>query len=427
MNPPFTRDSLRHDQFSREEELALKSREKVLFAEQSVHLSSNGNAFLVLADHIAKIEDGTVASVLPLVTATNVSALGIRKFLAKKFHVETIITSHDPARSYFSENTAISEMLLICRRWNDTTRKPATKFINLYENPASPTEALGLAQDIIQNNVAGLKGTIQLWNSDRMPAGNWGAVQFLSPYLCEGFQSLKAGQYFETTEMGQIAEIGPDGRGLRGMFVRSEVPNHRAMTALWDHKTDHTQSMSAAHDTYITAKPGKTKQANALWEKRGTLLLAARARLNTTRLVSVRLPQRALGSAWVPCKPFGKDENTEKAICVYLNSTVGALAILGNRSIRDLSYSQFSMDDLRRIPVPDFTALGEAKVNALASVYDQLCKWILLPLPQIMEDETRKALDAVVVAALDLDTETVATIRHELSREPSVTGKPYEV
>lgn len=427
MNPPFTRDSLRHDQFSREEELALKSREKELFAEQPVHLSGNSGPFLVLANHIAKLEGGNVASVLPLVTATNASTLEIRQFLAKQFHVETIITSHDPARSYFSENTAISEMLLICRRWIDSAEKPPTKVINLYENPASPTEALGLAQDIMQNNVANIKGTVQLWNSDRMPAGNWGAVQFLSPYLCEGFQSLKAGRFFDMTELGQITEIGPAGQAVRGIFDRSEVPDQRAMVALWDHKTDITQTMSAAHDTYITAKPGKAKQAKALWQQRGTLLLAARARLNTTRLVSVRLPQRVLGSAWVPCKPFGKDVNTEKAICVYLNSTVGALAILGNRSIRDLSYSQFSMDDLRRIPVPNFEALGEAKVNALASVYDQLCKRILLPLPQIMEDETRQALDRAVVSALGISDEIVANIRRELSHEPSVTGKPYEV
>ena len=427
MNPPFTRDSLRHDQFSREEELALKSREKELFAEQPVHLSSNGNAFLVLADHIARIEGGIVASVLPLVTATNVSAIGIRKFLAKQFHVETIITSHDPARSYFSENTSISEMLLICRRWNDIAEKPATKVVNLYENPESPTAALGLAQDIIQNRVASVKGTIQLWNSDRMPAGNWGAVQFLSPYLCEGFQSLKAGRFFDMTELGQIAEIGPAGQAVRGIFDRSVVPDQRAMVALWDHKTDITQTMSAAHDTYISAKPGKARQAKALWEQRGTLLLAARARLNTTRLVSVRLPQRALGSAWVPCKPFGKDENSEKAICVYLNSTVGALAILGNRSIRDLSYSQFSMDDLRRIPVPDFAALSEAQVMQLAATYDALCNFTLLPLPQIMEDETRQALDRAAVSALGISAEVIANIRRELSREPSVTGKPYAV
>ncbi len=116
MNPPFTRDSLRHDQFDRDDELLMKEREKELFAGQPVHLSSNGNAFLVLAEHIANSKNGAVAAILPLVTATNASALGIRKFLAKQAHVETIVTSHDPTRIYFSENTSIGEMLLICRR-----------------------------------------------------------------------------------------------------------------------------------------------------------------------------------------------------------------------------------------------------------------------------------------------------------------------
>ena len=110
MNPPFTRDSLRHDQFSRADEKKLKAREKELFADQPVHLSSNGNAFMVLAERIAKSQNGVVAAILPLVTATNASALGIRKFLAENFHVDTIVTSHDPTRIYFSENTSIGEM-----------------------------------------------------------------------------------------------------------------------------------------------------------------------------------------------------------------------------------------------------------------------------------------------------------------------------
>ncbi len=71
MNPPYTRDSLRHDQFTPAEELKLKAREKELFANTPVHLSSNGNAFLVLADYINKADTGTIAAVAPLVTATN--------------------------------------------------------------------------------------------------------------------------------------------------------------------------------------------------------------------------------------------------------------------------------------------------------------------------------------------------------------------
>ncbi len=85
------------------------------------------------------------------------------------------------------------------------------------------------------------------------------------------------------------------------------------------------------------------------------------------------------------------------------------------------------MDDLRRIPVPDFNALSQSQVTALATAFDTLCNFTLLPLPRIMEDETRGALDRVVTDALDIMPEVVANIRRELSREPSITGKPYEV
>lgn len=425
MNPPFTRSDLRHDQFSKREEKMLKAREKEIFAGQPVHLSSNGNAFLVLANRLAKAQSSTIASILPLVTATNISALGIRQYLAERFYVETIITSHDLSRTYFSENTNIGEMLLVCRRWPKGMDKPATRVVNLYENPATPAEAIAVAQDIIDGNRDKIKGSVQAWPAERIAEGDWGAVQFLSPYLCQKFVELRQGRFFRTRPLRLLAEIGPDGVGTRTMFNRSEVPDEHAMEALWDHKTDVTQKMSAQTDTYIIPKPGKKRQANALWDQRGTLLLAMRARLNTVRAVSVRLNQRALGSAWVPCKPFA-DVSIEKAICVYLNSTIGILAILGNRSIKHLSYSRFSMDGLRRIPVPDFVKMDEAKVKMMAAAYDDLCDSVLLPLPQMNECEIRKTVDQAVVAALGIDGELAAAIRRELTREPSITGRRYE-
>ena len=128
MNPPFTRDSLRHDQFDAATERRIKAREKRLFANKPVHLSSNGNAFLILADYINKADTGAIAAVLPLVTATNASALDIRRHLGDRYLIETIVTSHDPERIYFSENTSIGEMLLVCRRWPyDKGPKPTTK------------------------------------------------------------------------------------------------------------------------------------------------------------------------------------------------------------------------------------------------------------------------------------------------------------
>ena len=430
MNPPFTRDSLRHDQFSREDELKLKAREKELFADLPTHLSGNSGSFLLLADSIAKSQTGTVASILPSVIATNASGLEIRKYLAKKFYIETILTSHDPTRIYFSENTSIGEMLLVCRRPSTcrTAPPPRTppKIVNLYENPATPAAALGVARDIVEGNTENIKGTVQAWPHSRIAEGNWGGVQFLSPFLCETFSKIRNGELYLTQQLGQFAFLIRTG----DPFKRSDLPNESSMRALWYHKTNVTQSMLGQTDTYITPKTGHGKRAANIWDQRGTFFLAKRARLNTVRVFGVRLEERAVGMAWVPCTPILNEFDKisiEKVLCLYINSSIGFLSVLGGRTNKVPSYPQWSMDDLRRIPVPDFSALSASQIAALAATYDALCNFTLLPLPQLNEDETRKALDRSVASALDINPEIIAAIRRELAREPSVTGKPYEV
>ncbi len=434
MNPPFTRDSLRHDQFSRTQELALKEREKQLFSKVeggTIHRSHNGGGFLLLADFIAKSKNGAIAVVLPLVGATNYSTMSIRRHLADKFHIETIVTSHDPSRIYFSENTNIGEMLLICRRWQEGGEKPATKVVNLYENPATPAEALATAHNIIAGDREHLRGTVQDWSAERVAAGDWGAVQFLSPYLCEQFIELRQGKSFASRQLGLLTEIGPAGQGVRGILDRSELPDKNAMVALWYHKTDITQKMSAHTDTYIIPKPGRDKQAANLWAKRGRLMLPFRIFLPTIRCMSVYLNENALGSLWIPCKPksnvssvFGQ-QTLEKALCVYFNSSIGILAMLGDRTNKKPTYPQLSMDDLRRIPVPDFNAMDREQVASMASIYDALSEMAFLPLPQMKECATRKALDRAIAPLLGIGEELVAKIRSELIREPSITGRRY--
>ena len=65
MNPPFTRDSLRYDQFDQATELKIKAREMELLANTPVHLSHSGGAFLYLSDIMIKGDSGTLAAVLP--------------------------------------------------------------------------------------------------------------------------------------------------------------------------------------------------------------------------------------------------------------------------------------------------------------------------------------------------------------------------
>ena len=427
MNPPFTQHDLRYQQFTDDEKWTMRDREKRLFSKKPVHLSSQGNAFLVLADYICRSNAGAIAAVLPTATATHTTSLEIRRFLARNNHVETIITSHDPERIYFSENTTIGEMLLVCRRWPDKSKpKPPTRVVNLARNPETAADAFNVAKSIENDTVAiSGYGTVQQWPAARIAEGDWGAVQFLSPNLCRRFTDLKSSKLFPTAPLGKCAQWGS--ANIRLTFSRSPMPDEGGMLALWDHKTDLIQSMATSTDTDIIPKPGKERQAKNLWEQRGTLMLPTRLFLKTTRVLSVRLNTPALGSAWVPCKPKAagmEAETLEKALCAYLNSSIGILASLGDRSNKKPTYPQFSMSDLSKIPVPDFTAIDGA-VDRLAEAYDAHAKDALLPLPRMNDCPTRRALDDAVVEALGVDAETMAAVRRSLAAEPSITGRRY--
>ncbi len=192
MNPPYTRASLRHQQFTVAENQMLKQREKDLFDSHefgaSVSRSGTSTQFLVLADQLIDSTSGTLAVVLPSVIPTAPSGQGIRKFLAARYHVEMVISSHDPERIYMSENTNIGEILLLCRRWNAGDAKPPTAFVNLGRNPSTAPEALALRDQII----AGESDTFTLQHVEPsvIESGDWTAMNFFSPFLVGAYQQI---------------------------------------------------------------------------------------------------------------------------------------------------------------------------------------------------------------------------------------------
>ncbi len=429
MNPPFTRDSLRHDQFSRAEEQAIKRREKAVMEGQpyreAARLSGSANAFMVLGDQILREDGGTLAVVLPTVMATNPAASQTRRYLAQRFHIDTIVSSHDPDRIFFSENTSIGEILLVCRRWSAEGPKPATRVINLARNPATPLEAVDTAARIERIGESGETVshdfTVQHVEAERIERGDWFAVNFLSPFLVDAYRTLSERNPMSvpSVPLGQLAEIGPEGRRIRDSYTNSDMPTASGRRALWYHKTDVTRSMMAQTDVYIEPKEAKRHLADIYWEQRSSMLLPHRLRLNLARVIAVTLPEPAVGSIWTPCRPH--DTGIIKVLCLYLNSTPGLLSLLGARDNRVPSYPSFSLDTLRSLPVPNFAELGDAERDLLGGWFDWLANQTLLPFPKMHEDPVRRQIDDAVSQALGLDPEWVATLRRELAREPSVT------
>ena len=239
MNPPFTRADLRHDQFSHADELAIKREEKKLLAVtrsagerdptrhlawRAARLSGSANVFMVLADSMTRSDSGILAVVLPTVMATNPAASETRNYLAHRFHIETIVVSHDPQRIHFSENTSIGEVLLVCRRWDRGEPKPPTRVVNLARNPETPVEALDTATRIERLTKAGDRVshdlTIQWVDADRIALGDWYAVNFLSPFLMDAYRTLTEANpgAVPAVPLSHLAEIGPEGRRGAGFL-----------------------------------------------------------------------------------------------------------------------------------------------------------------------------------------------------------------
>ena len=424
MNPPFTRDSLRHDQFTAEEEQAIKDREKEMLEryEGAARLSGSANAFLVLGEKMAG-GTNTLAVVLPSAIATNPAAIETRHYLAARLHIDTIVSSHDPRRIFFSENTKIGEILLVCRRLDADVPRPPTRVVNLAVNPATAYEGLALAHRLERDDA---DGTVQWIDAERIARGDWAAINFLSPWLVEAYRDLATGKLGTVMcNLSEIADVGPAGQRIRDSYRRSALPTLSGRRALWYHKTDVTTSMRARVDSYIEPKPEKRHLADSYWTQRSRLLLPQKMRLNTARVCATVLDERVVGSLWEPCRPHDDAPEALAALGLWCNSSPGFLALLGSRDNRVLSYPSFSLDALRSVPVPDFRALGEGPRDALAAAFERLKDEPLAPFPQMDEDPVRLAIDEAVTDALGLDPEWVAGIRRELAREPSVTNKRW--
>ena len=180
--------------------------------------------------------------------------------------------------------------------------------------------------------------------------------------------------------------------------------------------------MGAEADVYIYLKESKHHLADKYWQLRSRLLLPHRLWLPLARVSTVMLAEKVLGSIWTPCRPHNPE--IEKAVCLYFNSTPGLLSLLGARDNRKPSYPSFSLDTLRALSVPDFTALDPENLVQLNKTFDKLRHAKLKPLPEMDDDYIRRLIDDSVVKELGLDADWIGRIRRGLALEPSVTNSP---
>ena len=454
MNPPFTRDSLRYDHLSSIDEPKVKAREDELFKDKSSTRSHPGGMFFLLAKKLLGEKGDTLAFVSPLTGATNPSTRLVWNELWDSFYLEYCVCSHDPLHYgfAFSENTRISEMLCVLRRKNAGEDPPDAKIVKLSSNPSRSPAAYKAAESIIKGETDNFDGQIIEWEQKKIAIGDWSPVRFYSEYLvkCQTkwFTAREEGKpLFEPLENAAI--VGPAGQAIRGIFTLEETPHPNGYEGVWFndqsappdrkrgkaadaakwHEAPTKIKMEVQPDGAIHPRPRKDANAAKVWTEAGTLLIPNKPRLSSFKTNAIRTETPTLGSAWVPVKKITalrseNTENWEKAICVYLNSTLGILATFTQSDPHSLGRHRMSITGQKKIPIPKLT---ENQIAQLAKTYDQIKD---APLDRLRNPQCpiRKTLDEAITEILstqEITKQEVAQARRHLAAEPGVTGNRH--
>jgi len=447
MNPPFVRSvggnllfgSLPDERGALQAEL--KRRIKKIDASATAGL---GAVFVAMADE--KLEEGgRLAFVLPHAVSSGEAWAETRQLIAKGYHLETVISSHDAARPNFSENTDLSEILFIARKLKAKEPAGETTYVSLWKNPTSIHEALDLAGRIeatesgIIQSISGSRGEIF-----RLPAAqgteNWHGALFSRGALAQAFLSLVKGRIelpgqkratIHVCPVEKLGEIGPDQRRIHEAFDLSlDAPS--LYPAFWDHKADIVRSLRQAPNAwlhpratprYADRKPTAdyAEYPFHLWNMSADILLAERLRTNTHRLLAVGLDRPVLGNTWWAFKTALPDPQ-KKALLLWLNSTPGLLLFYGRRVVTQGPWAKMKKPAWTAMPVLDVRRLSAKPLAALAAAFDEAAGQDLQALSQLTSDPVRKAMDEALSTALHLPD--LAPWREMLGQEPGLTGKP---
>ena len=175
---------------------------------------------------------------------------------------------------------------------------------------------------------------------------------------------------FTSTRLGDVASTGQPPQGIRDIFTASDNADRHERHSRWGHNTNEVRSMHGELNKYLIEKKGKEKKAESIWDNDCTYLqITERVRLNTVRVFAVNINEQSIGTSWHSVKPLdGDDKKWSKAMSVYLNSTLGVVALLGIRTPRIMSYPHFGVEDIRSIPVPK---LSKGKISNLVKIYEK--------------------------------------------------------
>lgn len=453
MNPPFTRSVGGNLLFGSlpDDRDALQAALRRQVASNDVHASTTaglGSVFIAVADRRLAYK-GRLAFVLPAAIVSGEAWSISRQLIADRYHLESVIASHDAERPNFSENTNLSEVLFISRKLSSGEKPGQTTYINLWRNPRTIHEAIDLANRIEHlkgsavsvegigvTSVHGLSGKLGEIVSAPAPRerGNWTGALFAQTDLIRTSFLLYRGiirmpgdgtdYRIPICSLSALGELGYDRRDIHDAF-ETAPGDWTPYPAFWGHIGRKVRTIAQEPNNNLAARTEaangrRLKSAPAVWQKAGRILLAERIRFNTHRCMALGFPKPLLGNTWWSVRTEGLSERAIKALLLWFNGSLAILLYFSRRVVTEGAFVSMKKPGWSSMPVLDVRSLDDDQLDALETAYDELSDQELMPLAQLDKDRTRGCIDTALCGVLDLPG--LSSIRELLTREPGVSA-----
>ena len=357
MNPPFNRSVGSNLLFGSLPDIYRKKAQKLLKSIVSKSgIEANitaglGSVFVAIADKYLKSE-GRLALVLPKAVLSGVAWEKTRNLLSRKYNIEYIVSSHDPERWNFSENTDLSEILLIASKSkNINLTNNQVVILNLRKNPKTSFESLAIADSIIRKDIPNIindKSSLEITLGSNVIGEVFtiksdffkGKSKWILPcafaqseliriafHLQNGelcFPGVAAFEKINLCNLGKFGILGPDRRDIHDGFDLSKSITQ--YPAFWGHKSEECICIENSSNSYLkplaVAKKGrKIRKLKDLWPLASRILIVERFGVSTHKLFAIRLDKKVLTNVFWSFSITDTycSEDFEKALCLWLN------------------------------------------------------------------------------------------------------------
>ena len=428
MNPPFTRNEVRGEKFGPSTLEAMRARERALRygvgghdpgAAAAVNPNSIQTFFVVLADFLASLEDARLVVVVPTTAATSAGVRVQRVFLAERFVVECVVTSHDRDAPAFSSDSAVFESVIVCRRRRSGETPADTLFVALRRAPRTVGDAEELACRL-QTRRCGPDESFTQWPAARVAAGDWTPCQWFDGGLASTAAALET--HPALAPLGRFASLGPKEGNVRHTWLRvapeAAVGDPRARRVLGCVGGPGQQVLEASPDQWLV--PGNSRAH--LWDRfdaqSSRLLVAERYDVLRGVLTALWAPEPTFGLGW---RPVLVGDDRAITFLLWWNTTAARLLLLSRRG-KLLTYPKWSTAHLLGMPVP--RPVSEPRRALFGRLFEQLRLRPLRPLFQRVDDPVAVELDRAFVELLGSTEVEAADWRERLAVEPTLQPRP---